>query len=51
MPQVSVPKLDLRKIVSVEEHAKPACYQDEFMANLDDYSKSWREAALKDQRT
>ena len=25
-------------------------YHDEFMARLDEYSESWREAALREQR-
>lgn len=25
-------------------------FQDEFMGRLDEYSQSWREAALKEQR-
>ena len=28
-----------------------SCFQDEFMSNIDEYSKSWREAAIQEQRT
>ena len=28
-----------------------ACFHAEFMAKVDEYSESWREAALKEQRT
>jgi hypothetical protein len=29
----------------------PACFQTEFMNKINEYSKSWRDAALKEQRT
>ena len=47
---VAIPKLDLRKLVSVDSIPR-SCYQTEFMEQIDQCSKSWRDAAIKDQRT
>lgn len=55
-----VPRLDLRGIANDEasdtlalgaKHSSQACFHTEFMARVDEYSESWREAALREQRT
>ena len=62
-----VPRLDLRRITdpvpseqriqqeleqNQDQHeSSAACFHTEFMAKVDEYSESWREAALKEQRT
>jgi hypothetical protein len=35
--------------LKLENLQKPS-FHDEFMANIDEYSKSWRDAALKEKR-
>lgn len=53
-----VPRLDLRRVtepdsrdLDVVKQESSACFHTEFMARVDEYSESWREAALKEQRT
>jgi len=54
-----VPVLDLKRLAShaavivkqPSEYDGPACFQSEFMANIQEYSQSWREAALRENRT
>jgi hypothetical protein len=43
-------KLNIDKVNKQKEIEQSMCFQDEFMAKLDEYSESWREAALKEQR-
>ena len=51
-----VPRLDLRRITEPQldtnnngsKHQQSACFHSEFMAKVDEYSESWREAALKE---
>lgn len=43
-------KLNLAIVNKQKEIDSNPCFQDEFMAKLDEYSESWREAALKEQR-
>eukprot|EP00347_Sterkiella_histriomuscorum_P021927 403332285 len=43
--------LDKVKILQQQNKDQQICFQDEFMAQIDQFSQSWREAALKDQRT
>ena len=42
-------KLNL-DVVKQQKKQEELCFQDEFMAKLDEYSESWREAAIKEQR-
>lgn len=61
-----VPRLDLRRITdptnseqrlkeidqNQDQHeSSAACFHTEFMSKVDEYSESWREAALREQRT
>ena len=43
-------KLNLEAIKKAQETADGFGYHDEFMAKIDEYSESWREAAIKEKR-
>ena len=43
-------KLDLDMIKKAQDKNGSNGFHDEFMSKIDEYSLSWREAALKEQR-
>jgi hypothetical protein len=43
-------KLNLDVVKKQRDEEINHCFQTEFMSKLDEYSESWREAALKEQR-